>query len=93
MGYFANSSMRFAIRRLSSGQRSFKLTMPLALLGSEDTWKTDITTAVDDTQQLSPVYTDLYVLFLVQHCCIAIKREKMADLKKYLPFLHQHRGK
>lgn len=39
--------------------------MPLVLLGSEDTWKTDITTVVDDTQQLSPVYTDLYVLFLV----------------------------
>lgn len=65
MGYFANSSMRFAIRRLSSGQRSFRLTMPLVLLGSADTWKTEITTAVDDTQQLSPVYTDLYVLFLV----------------------------
>lgn len=38
MFYLANSSTRFAIRRLSSGQRSFKLITFLALLGSENTW-------------------------------------------------------
>lgn len=38
MFYLANSSMRFAIRRLSSGQRSFKPIRLLALLGSENTW-------------------------------------------------------
>lgn len=88
MFYLANSSTRFAIRRLSSGQRSFKPIRLLALLGSENTWVNKYYKSFIDIQ-FSLVYTDQYILFLniPTYLHAAVMSAEMAHVMKYLPLL------
>lgn len=83
MGYLANSSMRLAIRRLSSGQRSFKLMMLFAPVGSGNTWV---------NKDFSTIYkrSNSAQLILIYIFSSLFKDDKMTHIKKTLPLL---RGK